>query len=42
MAIYRNVHISFWTDAKVADEMTPEDKYFFLYLLTNPHGNILG
>ena len=42
MAIYRNVHISFWTDAKVADEMTPEDKYFFLYLLTNPHGNIMG
>lgn len=42
MAIFRSVHVSFWTDAKVADDMTPEDKYFFLYLLTNPHGNILG
>ena len=42
MAIYRNVHLSFWTDSKVADEFTPEDKYFFLYLLTNPHTNLLG
>ena len=42
MAIYRNVHTSFWEDAKVSDEMTPEDKYFMLYLLTNPHSTQLG
>lgn len=42
MAIYRNVHISFWTDNKVEDEFTPEDKYFYLYLLTNPQTNICG
>lgn len=42
MAIYRNVHLSFWTDNKVIDEFTPEDKYFYLYLLTNPHTNICG
>lgn len=42
MAIYRNIHLSFWTDNKVEDEFTPEDKYFYLYLLTNPQTNICG
>lgn len=42
MAIYRSVHLSFWTDNKVEDEFTPEDKYFYLYLLTNPQTNICG
>lgn len=28
--------MSFWTDAEVI-EMTPEEKYFYLYLLTNPY-----
>lgn len=42
MANYRNISISFWTDSKVDDEFTPEDKYFYLYLLTNPHTNICG
>ena len=42
MALYRNVSISFWTDSKVDDDFTPEDKYFFLYLLTNPHTNLSG
>lgn len=42
MAIYRNVHLSFWTDNKVEDEFTPEDKFFYIYLLTNPQTNICG
>ena len=42
MAIYRNLHISFWTDNKVEDDFTPEDKYFYAYLLTNPQTNICG
>ena len=42
MAIYRNVQLSFWTDNKVEDEFPPEDKYFYLYLLTNPQTNICG
>lgn len=42
MAVYRTIHLSFWTDSKVDDNFTPEDKYFFLYLLTNPHTNICG
>lgn len=42
MAIYRQVQTSFWTDAKVVDDFTPEDKYFYLYLFTNPHTNLAG
>lgn len=42
MAIYRNVQMSFWTDSKVVDDYTPEDRYFYLYLLTNPHTNLCG
>lgn len=41
MAIKRIVDTSFWTDGKV-DEFTPEDKYFMLYLLTNPFTTQLG
>ena len=42
MAVYRNISMAFWTDSKVDDDFTPEDKYFFLYLITNPHTNICG
>ena len=42
MGLYRNLHTSFWTDNKVEDEFTPEDKYFYAYLLTNPQTNICG
>lgn len=41
MGIKRIVDTSFWTDGKV-DEFTPEDKYFMLYLLTNPFSRQLG
>jgi hypothetical protein len=34
LAIYRQVHISFWQDDFVLD-LTPEEKYFYLYLMTN-------
>lgn len=42
MAIYRNIQMSFWTDSKVVDDFTPEDRYFYLYLMTNPHTNLAG
>lgn len=42
MAVFRTISNSFWTDSKVDDTFTPEDKYFYLYLLTNPHTNICG
>ena len=34
MAKYRQVHIAFWQDGFVLD-LTPEEKYFYLYLMTN-------
>lgn len=42
MATYRNIQMSFWTDSKVTDDFTPEDRYFYLYLMTNPHTNLAG
>ena len=38
----RVIDTNFWTDDKVVDMFTPEDKLFFLYLLTNPHTTQLG
>ena len=34
--------MSFWTDSKVVDDFTPEDRYVYLYLFTNPHTNLCG
>lgn len=42
MAKYRHVYTSFWQDPKVIEEMTPEDKLFYLYLLTNPSTKQIG
>lgn len=42
MAVYRNISMDFWTDGKVVDDFTPEDKYFYIYVLTNPHTNLCG
>lgn len=42
MALYRSVQLTFWTDNKVVDDFTPEDKYFYLYLFTNPHTTLCG
>ena len=42
MAIFRNVHITYWSDPKIIDDFTPEDRYFYIYLLTNPHTNLCG
>ena len=39
---FRLVYTEFWQDPKVMEEMTPEDKYFYLYLLTNPSTNMIG
>jgi hypothetical protein len=42
MSIKRVVDVDFWNDNKVIDMFSPEDKYFMLYLLTNPHTTQLG
>lgn len=42
MAIYRNIQMSFWTDSKIAEEFSTDEKLLYLYLLTNPHTNLCG
>ena len=42
MALFRHVRTEFWKDPRVLEEMTPEDKLFFLYLLTNPNTTQTG
>lgn len=41
MATFRKVHVSFWTDP-FSQELTPEQKYFFLYLITNEKSSQCG
>jgi len=40
--IARIVRVSFWDDKLVLNEFSPEDRYFWLYLLTNPYTTQLG
>ncbi|MGM0969746.1 MAG: conserved phage C-terminal domain-containing protein, partial [Bacillota bacterium] len=42
MAKFRHVHTTFWQDPKVTEELTPEDRYFYLYLITNPNTTQIG
>lgn len=42
MAKCRNIHSSFWTDSKITDDFTPEDRYLYLWCLTNPRTNLCG
>ncbi|MGG3470226.1 DnaD domain protein [Neobacillus pocheonensis] len=42
MAKFRMVRTDFWKNPIVSEEMTPEDKYFMLYLLTNPNTTQIG
>lgn len=38
---YRYVYTNFWEDPFIQD-ISPEDKYFYLYVITNPHTNQCG
>ncbi|WP_257208887.1 DnaD domain protein [Bacillus sp. AFS031507] len=42
MAKFRMVRTGFWKNPMVSEEMTPEDKFFSLYLLTNPQTTQIG
>lgn len=42
MANCRYISTSFWTDTKVVDDFTPEDRYVYLYCMTNPHTTLCG
>ena len=35
MAKFRQIQTSFWSNTYIQEEMTSEDKYFYLYLMTN-------
>lgn len=41
MAKYRQIHVTFWQDTFVLD-LTPEEKYFYLYLMTNSKTTACG
>ena len=41
MAVYRTVFINFWQDSFVED-LTPEERYFYLYLITNTKTTMCG
>ncbi len=38
----RSIDSEIWNDPKMTDDFTPEDRYFWLYCLTNKHGNLSG
>lgn len=38
----RMVETDFWQDEKVIEQFSPEDKYFMMYLLTNPKVTSIG
>lgn len=38
----RMIDTNLWKDPKVTDNFTPEDKYFWVYLLTCDYGNLSG
>ena len=40
--VKRLISTGFWTDDKVLNDFSPEDKYFMLYLLSNPYTTQLG
>lgn len=42
MAQFRYIYTNFWEAPKVSETFTPEDKLFFLYLLTNSHTTQIG
>ncbi|MCR3759353.1 hypothetical protein KYB31_10175 [Clostridium felsineum] len=42
MAKYRYVYSAFWEDPDVMEQFTPEDKLFYLYILTNPKTTQIG
>ena len=39
--VYRQVYTSFWQDSFVIS-LTPEEKYFYLYLITNSKTTLCG
>ena len=42
MAKFRQIQTDFWSNPYVQEEMTPEDKFFYLYLMTNEKSTQIG
>lgn len=42
MAKFRQVQTNFWSNPYIQEEMTAEDKYFYLYLMTNEFTTQIG
>lgn len=42
MAVYRTIHTCFWTDPKVAEDFTANERLLYLFLLTGPSTNLSG
>ncbi|MCI7343018.1 MAG: hypothetical protein MSH33_03620 [Fusobacterium necrophorum] len=42
MAKFRKIETSFWSDTYIQEEMSAEDKYFYLYLMTNEYTKQIG
>lgn len=40
--MYRSIDTTFWADKKISEECTPEERYVYLYLLTNNHTRLCG
>ena len=40
--LFRHIDTNFWIDIKVSEELSAKERYFFLYLLTNPSTNLIG
>ncbi|WP_240390742.1 hypothetical protein [Bacillus sp. Y1] len=42
MARYRIVRTDFWKNPVINEQLNGEEKYFYLYLLTNPNTTQIG
>ena len=41
MALFRKIHVTFWDDPFI-EKLTPEERYFYLFLMTNPKATECG
>lgn len=42
MAKYRYIYLDFWKKSKITEEMSAEDRYTMLYLLSNQYTTQIG
>lgn len=41
-APFRKIKVSFWDDEQISEDLTPEDRYFYMYLMSSPFSSQLG